>query len=384
MLKKFELINYKNFKELITIDFGKVGGYKFNEDCLENQLISKMIIYGKNATGKSNLGNAIYDIRENWTSIPFVNRDDTTFLNTNSELQYAEFRYTFQFGKDELIYIYKKKSKNVFFDEELILNNERCFYFNFETKESDFDNLDRLRADTIIIDRFIHSFESIDDGDNNNHLLFFLKWLITNTVFLDDSVILKLYNYINKMSIVILNQHLQNRPSRINDIFFENLSESDNLKEFEDFLNTMGINCRLVLEKMPDDKYQLYFKNDKLIPFFENASSGTLAITNLYRRFQLGKLKPSFIYLDEFDAYYHYEMSDKLILYFKKYFPNTQIIMTTHNTNLMNNRNMRPDCLFLLAQNGTLSALCDATNRELREGHNLEKMYISGEFAEYE
>lgn len=29
---------------------------------------------------------------------------------------------------------------------------------------------------------------------------------------------------------------------------------------------------------------------------------------------------------------------------------------------------------------GTLTALCNATERELREGHNLEKMYISGEF----
>ena len=48
--------------------------------------------------------------------------------------------------------------------------------------------------------------------------------------------------------------------------------------------------------------------------------------------------------------------------------------MTSHNTNLMTNRLMRPDCMFILSRKGTLTALCNATLRELREGHNLEKM----------
>ena len=38
----------------------------------------------------------------------------------------------------------------------------------------------------------------------------------------------------------------------------------------------------------------------------------------------------------------------------------------------------------ILSRKGTLTALCNATQRELREGHNLEKMYISGEFEKYE
>lgn len=173
--------------------------------------------------------------------------------------------------------------------------------------------------------------------------------------------------------------------SRINyDTFFKSLETPGALKDFEDFLNVMGIECRLVLAKLPDGQLELYFSHNKLVPFFENASSGTLALVNLYRRFVSILRSASFMYLDEFDAFYHYEMSENVIKFFKKKYPNCQIIMTSHNTNLMTNRLMRPDCLFILSRTGTLTALCNATRRELREGHNLEKMYISGEFEKYE
>lgn len=62
MLKKFTLRNYKNFKNEISIDFENIAGYQFNMDCLYEGTIGKMLIYGRNATGKTNLGNALLDI----------------------------------------------------------------------------------------------------------------------------------------------------------------------------------------------------------------------------------------------------------------------------------------------------------------------------------
>lgn len=50
----------------------------------------------------------------------------------------------------------------------------------------------------------------------------------------------------------------------------------------------------------------------------------------------------------------------------------------------MSNRLLRPDCLLILSEQVRLTALCDATERELKEGHNLDKMYVSGEFEHYE
>lgn len=171
---------------------------------------------------------------------------------------------------------------------------------------------------------------------------------------------------------------------RMGNIFCESLEDPERLRALEDFLNSMRVECKLVLEKLPDGQKELYFAHEKLVPFYENASSGTLALVNLYRRLIPKVWDASFIYLDGFDAFYHYEMAENVIKFFKKRYPRCQMIMTSHNTNLMTNRLMRPDCMFILSRRRTLTALCNATSRELREGHNLEKMYISGEFEKYE
>lgn len=83
MLKKFEVSNYKNFKEPIQIEFDKTGGYQFNAECITDDIISKMLIYGRNATGKTNLGKALMDISFNMTGIPFFPTQKGIYLNAD-------------------------------------------------------------------------------------------------------------------------------------------------------------------------------------------------------------------------------------------------------------------------------------------------------------
>ena len=115
------------------------------------------------------------------------------------------------------------------------------------------------------------------------------------------------------------------------------------------------------------------------LPFHSTASSGTAA---LYHYYYWKKTAPniSFLYIDEFDAYYHFELAEAMQRELQQL--NAQVIVTTHNTNLLTNRIMRPDCYFVLTENGRLTSIADASQRELREGHNLEKLYMSGEFDE--
>lgn len=383
MLKKFTLKNYKNFKDEISVNFENTAGYQFSTDCITAGTVSKMLIYGRNATGKTNLGKALTDI---CTTISGGRTylDTGIFLNADSTEETATFSYEFRFGNNELVYRYARLSHQKLSDEELLIDGKTIFHCDFENNKFDFKNLEYINAETASTDRYLQSIDIGEQEEPQEPKLPFLRWLISNVALSNDSVLIKLANYTRRMLMITAGNGMLRISRRMNDSFYELLEDPDKLKDLENFLNEMGIECKLVLIKLPDGQRELYFGHEKLVPFYETASSGTLALVDLYRRLIPKSWDPSFIYLDEFDAFYHYEMAEKVINFFKRRYPECQIIMTSHNTNLMTNRLMRPDCLFILSGAGTLTALCNATERELREGHNLEKMYISGEFDKYE
>ena len=384
MLKKFALKNYKNFRNEICIDFENIAGYQFSTDCITDGVISKMLIYGRNATGKTNLGKALMDIGFTMFSGSRY-MSNGIFLNADSMEDSATFSYVFQFDDKELIYKYARFSNQELRNEELMIDGTTIFKCDFSAKEYNFENLNYINAETANIERYLQSLDVEDEAEALiEPKLPFLRWLIGNVALKNDSILIRLSNYVRRMVMLTAGNVMMSHTRKTNDIFYESLENTKKLQDLEDFLNSMGIECRLVLKKLPDGQRELYFAHEKLVPFYENASSGTLALVDLYRKLFSKVGDASLIYLDEFDAFYHYEMSENVIKFLKKRYPKCQIIMTSHNTNLMTNRLMRPDCLFVLSGTGTLTALCNATERELREGHNLEKMYISGEFERYE
>ena len=62
MLIRFEVENFKNFKNKIVLDLSNTKGYEFKENLVKNNVVRSGVIFGKNASGKSNLGLALFDI----------------------------------------------------------------------------------------------------------------------------------------------------------------------------------------------------------------------------------------------------------------------------------------------------------------------------------
>lgn len=61
MLKRFEVENFKSFKDRLILDL-TARDYTFNKDIVKDGIVNKGLIYARSGVGKSNLGIALFDI----------------------------------------------------------------------------------------------------------------------------------------------------------------------------------------------------------------------------------------------------------------------------------------------------------------------------------
>lgn len=363
MLKKFEVQGFRNFKNRITIHFDKVKDYRFNERFIKDGFLNTILIYGKNGVGKSNLGNAIFDIKENFMRDHIYHTSN--YLNADTFQDYAYFNYLFQFDDVEIAYSYKKNENRELIEERLEVGGQVLFDYVNKTKILREEAFYLLQGSSL-------NLEFIDENAS------LCNYLLINSSLEHYPWMRNLADFVKGMTPIRGNITARN-DERLLMKACSKIIEHDLVDEFEDFLHTFDVQEKLIAIKNPDGHRSLYFKHDKLIDFIENCSSGTGALTLFFSTFYIADTIP-FLYLDEFDAFYHYELAEKII----HLLGNTskcQSIVTTHNTNLLSNKLMRPDCYYILT-NESITPITEATDRELREGHNLEKLYKSGEFHE--
>ena len=151
--------------------------------------------------------------------------------------------------------------------------------------------------------------------------------------------------------------------------------------EFKQFLADNGVHYDLDW-RSNNGAHELIvkFPTGREAPFISIASTGTMSLF-LYFFWSIEAFdKISFLFVDEFDAFFHYESAENIVLRLNKN-KNFQTLLTSHNTYLMSNKLTRPDCCYIMTEN-KITSLFNSTNKEIREAHNLEKMYINGAFNE--
>ena len=375
MLARFTVENYRSFNEPITIDFENVHDYKYNKDALTNDDLGKILIYGKNGSGKSNLGLALFDIVGVLTdknNIPLRKNGDS-YINVDSEKKFAKFSYTFKDNGDRIIYEYEKKSFDEIVKEKFIINDIEVFVYDFENKEGHFDHLELVNAESLNFDYF-------------NFNLPILRYIAYNTSQNEGSYVRSLMDFVSHM---LWFRSLRDTGYIGYTTGSETISkwiiDNNKVKEFNQFLKEMGdidvelgVTDRDIPIKNINQVIVEQHKNGSL--YFDNIASSGTATLELFFYWGAFFNDVSLLFIDEFDAYYHQELAKNVIKYVKS-FPNIQAIFTTHNSSLASNDIMRPDCCFML-ENGRLRSFADSTDRELREGHNIEKMLRAGEFNE--
>jgi len=375
MLKRFSVENFKNFKEKFVFDLS-ARNYEFNKHLIDTNILKAAVVFGKNASGKSNLGLALMDIIAHLTDKQ--SGPTNPYLNLEGTKDVATFSYEFNFDGNILIYTYEKLRANIVANEKLYINQELIISYNhFKEDEKGICNLD----DTKLLDLSL--------GINENKLSF-VKYIFNNTIFKSNDAntrtFQKFMKYVNNMLLFYsLDKNHYSGYKKGSETITDAIIDNDKVKDFEEFLRSVGIDYYLFVKEEDGEKglYIDFSKGEKIegnnASFFSVASSGTRALC-LYYHWLITATDASLIFMDEFDAYYHYELAEKIVEETLKR-KNTQIIFTSHNTNLMDNRLFRPDNLFIL-QSCKINCMSDLTEKELRYAHNLEKLYVAGEFDE--
>lgn len=362
MLKQFKLKNYKNFKNEIIFNLEKTGEYDFNEHLFSNEIITKALIYGPNASGKSNLAHALFDI------IPLLVDDSKSLSTTYGNSQgITEFYYEFIFDGTSIEYTYHRDNKSEIIYEQLKQSKKIMFEIDYLNKKNKSINN-------------INFAQSIDLSKTKKGMSM-LRFIKNNTIYTNKTRIGKFFNFIDQM---IYLKPIEGEQTVIGDLGVSESSEKffdsiEIVKELESYLKRFGLDYDLNLKNdLGINKVTMKIDNNEL-DFLSTASTGTVSLVSLFHKLYNQKNK-SLIFIDEFDAYYHHNLSKTLI---KELVDHSfaQIIITTHSPFLMSNDYLRPDCYFIL-NNNKISSINNLTNKKLQQYQNLEKLFTTGFFDE--
>lgn len=366
MLKKFQVENYRGFKNTLLWDLSDTRDYGFRKKLVDNKIAKKSVVFGKNGSGKSSLCTAVVDITAHLLDAEKDDVPQHLYTYVGNEDKFATFTYVFQFGKDEVIYTYCKANLTTLLLETIAVNGKKMLVHNFIDEK---DNFIRIPGAENLRTKGLQKQLSV------------VKYIYNNTIQDENSIISKIMKFVSGMlyfrSLRDANKYIGYKlgSEKLNEIILNN----GRLDDFNAFINDMGLNYTLVPLKLMSGALTIgaKFENDNVVEFESIASSGTRTLMLFYCWFiEFDKL--TFLVIDEFDAYYHHELSEKILSIIQS-FDNMQSMVTTHNVTLLHTDCTRPDCAYAI-ENGSINNLCSLTKRELREAHNIEKLYRANEF----
>ncbi len=369
MLVKFSVKNYKQFKDEITFDLS-AGNYEFNNECVKNGVVKTALIYGQNGTGKTNIGQAIFHSVLHLTNRFSSENIKNSFIANGFAVENdVKFELVFKLFGKELIYRYTTNANSKILFEELIIEGKEVI--RYELNKPFVTNL----KNTEHLNKELNSMQNLSS----------LMYILNNSNLDIDDLYSKIFiEFMSFVEDMIWTQNMSEGAKILgytnsNGKLAERIIKSGNLQNFENFLNESGVECKLKAVEYFNNLTIVFDFNGFYIPFKEISSTGTKHLSQLFFwLLEIEERKVPLFFIDEFDASYHHELSFAIVEKLKQ-LKNTQVILTTHNTSLLDNDLIRPDCGFII-DGKQIKSLQYCTKRELRQAHNLEKMYKAGAF----
>lgn len=361
MLKKFAVTNFRGFAERIEWDLSRHAAYAFNDFAIKNGIIKNGIIYGPNGSGKSNFSMALFDIENHLSSKWKDPGYYENFAYLGREGVPVRFEYLFDFNGSEVEYIYSKNARGMLVAEMLVLDGETI--------------LSRSEHGIYIEPNSFPMADTVKDSlEKSSNGVSVVKFLVTSFPLTDSHYLMRLMKFADSMlwfRNVDVRAFMGLEQSGCN--MDEDIIKRGLVDDFAAFLKTVS-GQELNLKSNGSGQDLMCVIDGREMQFHKIISTGTRGLELLY--FWLQRMdEASFVFIDEFDAFYHFELSMEVCKRLFKF--GCQAFVSTHNTFLLDNDLLRPDCFFIIDK-GMIKPVNECTEKELRSGHNLEKMYRSG------
>jgi len=399
MILEIRLSNFFSIKDEVTIDFRAANIKSANAKALKNNIFNQdksdilktLIIYGANASGKSNIIKAIrfcnamvfesHNHNENtiYNFIPFkfenFSNKPSTYL-IRFVMNDIEYEYSFSMSRTSIIaeslYYYPKgRIKEIFTRDEKRGKTKKEKYTFTDVIKRPFDVAENTSDKTLYISR-----ASQMDRDLAKEIFnYFNKTFILNYLGFGISAIENITN-LNKQQLV---DALKIADSDIEEVKIKVLKKSG--KNIHADLTSMTLKVEDVVQDHLQIKTYHKTNPDIAFDFFTEESQGTIKLFFIMLTL-LDVIKSNKVLLiDEIEESLHPKIVEYIFNLFRAG-DKAQLLCTTHNTQFLDLKKFRKDQIYFV--NKSISGATDLYSlydySDFRDTMDLEKAYMQGRF----
>lgn len=410
MIIRFSFGNYRTFKQKTEFSMVATSQTTFNDILIRQhgeRILPSSIVYGANASGKTNIVSSLQILREIVCSgtlssvkdlelCPFLynDNDDPVHLGIDFINDNQRFIYNLEFHVGKL----KKIERTITCEELKIVINKKAYAVFTRNNECVTISRDSKILKVLETDKaLVQSMEGKLNDNLDEHELFLsrgFKSAISSKV--ADTVI----DFFDKKLFPVKDFTFQSFDLRITS---ENEMEQNFVvwnKLLESFVKCADFGPQQILfkKKSGEDEHtasmqlcSLYKdgENNVIIPAALMESRGTLKLVDFAIAFEMLFAKGGVFVVDEFDAALHPELVKGIISLFNNPEINkmgAQLIFTTHNPIYLSNKIFRRDQIRFVEKDketyqSTLYSLADFGSADVRNDENFLINYFKGKYS---
>lgn len=421
MIIEFKVENFLSFKNLTTLSMVTAKSFKEHKDThtftIDNKLslLKSAVIYGNNASGKSNLLEAMEFMKQiilNSFRDALLENSDRKFplekfaLNSKSEQESTffevsffnngtKYRYGFEIDYDKIVaeWLYHTTSKEVYLFKRDLQNievNKSAFKEGLGKEEDVKENvlflsvlatLGKETSSSIV--EWFKKFNIINGIHDRGHKRYTIDKLKSDKNF---------FNWVLHFIKYLEISNLTTTEEDFNEIDLETLRENE---KDEEIINLFTSIHKIQSKQPKRDQlityHRKYDENNVLVDtisfnFDKQESEGTKKLLYLlgpwYDTLKNGKV----LIIDELDSRLHSHLTLRLIDFFHKCNINqAQLICAVHDISLLNKETFRRDQIWFVEKNqfgaSELISLADFKTDTVRNKSAFDKNYLDGKYG---